>query len=146
MHNTTQTTIISKHGTAISRWLQAQKRDGKYPELDNIVIDTRARGNIDDSTNVIGTIPMDLAEHANQYYGVRFAKRPGNTNGDMTSDQMQESGAYLQPYTVFPVSRQYIHDVLEYHITNLLQYLEANPGVKIKVSDLTKLIYDNISK
>ena len=141
-----QTIIVSKHGLAISRWVNAEHKRGNYQHIDNIAIDTRARGSINEETNVIGTIPFDLAENCHQYYGVKFIDRPASANGDMTAEQMIESRAYLQPYTVFPVSRAYILDVIEHHLSKLIDYIQANPVAKIGVKDVSAIIIENLSK
>lgn len=141
-----QTVIISKHGTAISRWLQQQQKSGRHQDLSNLVIDNRARGSIDDNTNVIGTIPFDLAENCKQYYGIKFARRPNNVNGEMTAEQMQDSEAYLQPYVVFPVTKVFMEDVLEHHLQHLIEYVQANPTQVINTQDIVKLVMENITE
>lgn len=139
----TTTVIISRHGHAISRWLHAQHRLKNYQNLDNIVIDTRARNSIDQDTNVIGTIPYDLAHKARQYYSIMFGD-PQQARPDMTAEDMMHAKAYLQPYTIFPNTKNFISEVLEHHLTKLAEYATTNAVTEEDITQIAALILANL--
>lgn len=143
-HSNNTTVIISRHGHAISRWLLAQHRNDNYKHLQNIVVDSRARGHIDADTNVIGTIPYDLAKSCKQYYSIVFAD-PNHSGPDMTAEDMLDAKAYLQPYTVFPCTKAFIEDVLEHHLTKLAEYAKTNTVTSSDIKQIISLITENLN-
>ena len=134
--------IISKHGHAISRWLIQQHKLDNYKHLENIILDPRARGHLDESTNVIGTIPYDLATECKQYYSIVFAEP--TRNPEMNAEDMFRAKAYLQPYVVFPITRAYMLDVLEHHLSRLKEYASQHEVSKLDISEIAELIVKNL--
>lgn len=136
------TVIISKHGPAISRWLIKQQNHDNYKHLTNIILDPRARGNTDSDTYVIGTIPYDLATQCKQYYSIMFDSP--TRNPDMTAEDMLQAKAYLQPYVVFPITKNFMLEVLEHHLTKLAEYAVTNPVTADEITSIAEMILANL--
>lgn len=85
--------IVTRHKSTVE-WLSRRGINGKvYKHLSNI----------DEFKNkiIIGNVPLWIASYASLVIAIQFKNCPPNTRGgDLTINQMDVYGAYLQAYSV----------------------------------------------